>query len=133
MSLVGFALSLLILLVLSAYVFLPLLQNRTSGAAASLDKQRERALAYYERVLSNIRDLDDDHATGKIAADEYERERERWAQRGVQVLRLLDEMDNEQHLIADRGADAATIDAAIEESIAHAPPECDHQPAQEAS
>ena len=55
-----------------------------------LEKQRERLLIYYERVLRNIRDLDEDHALGKIDEDEYTREREEWAQRGVQVLQALD-------------------------------------------
>jgi hypothetical protein len=68
-------------------------------------------------VLSNIRDLDDDHNADKIHPQEYQVERELWAERGVRVLKLLDEL-NEQHPITENPlADDAEIDALIEAQI----------------
>ncbi len=82
-----------------------------------LDRQRERALAYYERALMNVRDLDEDFATGKISAEEYHDERELWASRGARVLQFLDELDQQRPIIDDVNAEDAQIDAVIEEAI----------------
>lgn len=81
----------------------------------SLSRQRLRAEAYYERVVRNIRDLDDDHTTGKIATDEYTAEREQWVQRGSVVLKLLDDLETTPLTAAH--ADDAAIDAAIEKAV----------------
>jgi hypothetical protein len=82
------------------------------------NRQRERALSYYERVLSNIRDLDDDHSTGKISEDEYNAERDLWMNRGVRLLAMLDELNAAQDIIENSKADDAAIDAAIERKLA---------------
>ncbi len=121
MSLAGLVIAALMVVSVALYVFLPLLRSQVVSEVAFQDKQRERALAYYERVLTNIRDLDDDHATGKISDDEYQTERERWMQRGIQVLKLLDTLDHDESLIENRQADAAEIDAAIEETLSSEP------------
>lgn len=93
----------------------PLFAVRRTSVNDSREKQRERVLAYYERVLLNVRDLDDDHATAKIHADEYAQERELWVARGVALLALLDELDD--HAIAEANASDAEIDALIEAKI----------------
>jgi hypothetical protein len=80
-----------------------------------LSRQRVRAQAYYERVVRNIRDLDDDHSIGKIAAEEYQTEREIWVQRGSVVLKLLDDLD--EMPLTSANADDAAIDAAIEQAV----------------
>ncbi len=82
-----------------------------------LDRQRARALAYYERALMNVRDLDEDFATGKISAEEYHAERDLWASRGARVLQFLDELDQQHPIIDDVNAEDAQIDAVIEEAI----------------
>jgi Ni/Co efflux regulator RcnB len=124
MSIEGLLVSLVMVLVLLAIVARPFLQRQTS-AGISLNRQKERALLYYERVLMNVRDLDEDHQTGKIAPDEYAQEREFWMARGVQVLQLLDKLEqdesiigvqNDTHNINDQAIDAH-IDAMIEASI----------------
>jgi hypothetical protein len=117
MSIAGLVIALVLLVGAALYVFLPLLNRQYISEAAFVDRQRERALAYYERVLTNIRDLDDDHATGKISEDEYQVERERWMQRGIQVLKLLDNLDNDESIVENRQADASEIDAAIEDTL----------------
>jgi hypothetical protein len=115
MSIWGIVASLAMLLVLLLYVLQPLIQSAKSTRAAQ-DRQRERALAYYERVLTNIRDLDEDHITDKIADDEYTSEREVWVQRGIKLLKLIDNLDTQQTIVDS--ADDADIDMAIEVAIA---------------
>lgn len=117
MSIEGLLTALLLGAGFGAWVIWPFFGRRGLSEAAFLDRQRERALAYYERVLLNVRDLDEDHATGKIATDEYEAEREFWLDRGVRLLRLLDQLEHNETLMAERTTDDALIDAAIEDAI----------------
>jgi hypothetical protein len=117
MSILGLAIAsilALILIVLAARPFFALPET----AASFHDKQRERALTYYERVLSNIRDLDDDHSTGKISQEEFQSEREIWMNRGVRLLAMLDELNAQTNIIENTKADDAEIDAAIERNLA---------------
>ncbi|MDX2161879.1 MAG: hypothetical protein SF162_11185 [bacterium] len=81
-----------------------------------IEKQRERLTVYYERALRNIRDLDEDHALGKIDPADYAADRELWMQRGVQALKALDELAA-RRLIAMQGDDNASVDQAIHEAI----------------
>lgn len=121
MSIEGLILSFIIGLLTVAWVVSPFLQRRMAGYSAedmAMQKQRERLLVYYERVLTNIRDLDEDYSTGKMQAADYETEREEWAQRGVQVLKALDELD-QHHLIVPT-SDQETIDHAIDDKIEQA-------------
>ena len=116
MSIIGLSSALTMLLILIAIVAVPLLRREQSTQSFS-NKQRERALSYYERVLTNIRDLDDDLATDKIHQDEYQLERERWMERGVELLKMLDELDKAHNIISDEHANDADIDLAIENAI----------------
>ncbi|GAB5491299.1 MAG: hypothetical protein Phog2KO_15140 [Phototrophicaceae bacterium] len=118
MSIIGLSSALTMLLILLAFVAVPLLRRQQSTQSFS-NKQRERALSYYERVLTNIRDLDDDLATDKIHQDEYQLERERWMERGVELLKMLDELDKAQNIISDENANDADIDLAIENAISN--------------
>lgn len=103
--------------VLTGIVLVIVLRPLFTASAEDLgmSRQRARAEAYYERVVQNIRDLDDDCATGKIATEEHQAEREQWVQRGSVVLKLLDEMD--QKPLAPTSADDAAIDDAIEQAV----------------
>jgi hypothetical protein len=122
MSLPGLLFALLLTAFVLMWLVAPMLQKQraTPSEDALLDKQRERLLLYYERVLRNIRDLDEDHALGKTDADEYQQEREEWAQRGAQVLQALDTLPKREVIAAtpaeDRAVDSA-IDDAIESAI----------------
>ena len=113
MSLEGLIAALILTAVALVIVLRPLFA--TTAEEIGVTRQRARAEAYYERVVQNIRDLDDDFATGKIAAEEHQAEREQWVQRGSVVLKLLDEM--EQTPLAPASADDAAIDAAIEQAV----------------
>jgi hypothetical protein len=117
MSIQGLLFALLLALFVIAWIVMPLLQRQGKEADDPLlEKQRERLLYYYERVLRNIHDLDEDHALGKIDEGEYGREREEWAERGVQVLQALDTI-TEKEVIAETPADDASVDHAIDDAI----------------
>ncbi len=111
--LLTFALTALVLLIVSA----PFWRRRAApGAEAAAELQRDRVLAYYERVLRNVRDLDEDFALGKLAEADYRRDRELWTERGVQALRLLDTLNaGGQALTGTSGA--AELDAAVERAV----------------
>ncbi len=114
MSLEGLIVTLTLLLIAGLWNAAPLLRPRRQDEAASTQQQRDRLLAYYERVLTNIRDLDEDHATGKIQSEAYVQEREQAVQRGIQVLMALDEVSGRTPLspMAE-----ATTDAEVERSV----------------
>lgn len=113
MSLEGLIAAFVLAAIVLVIVLRPLFTASTEEKGIS--RQRARAEAYYERVVQNIRDLDDDFATGKIAAEEHQAEREQWVQRGSVVLKLLDEMDDKPLTAAS--ADDAAIDDAIEQAV----------------
>ncbi len=116
MSIAGLILAIVMLLIVVAWTIRPLLAS-APDESAFLDRQRERALAYYERVLTNVRDLDEDHGTGKISPEEYQAEREMWVSRGVRILQLLDELDEQHSFVADHDAGDGDIDDAIETAV----------------
>jgi serine kinase of HPr protein (carbohydrate metabolism regulator) len=121
MSIEGILLALVLTTLTVALVALPLLRRGAVQAADTqvMDKQRERLLVYYERVLKNIHDLDEDYGLGKLAPDEYSRDRELWAQRGVQVLKALDDLRQGRALVqpVPQAADDAAVDRAIDDTI----------------
>ena len=120
MSIEGLVVGLALLLVVGAWIGIPLLRRETDEVEVDpIQRQRERLELYYERTLRNIRDLDEDHSTGKINTEAYEPERENWVQRGIQALKALDEL-NENAPLAPETADAADIDNAIDSMIEEA-------------
>ena len=123
MSIAGLVFFLLLLSAIAVLVAMPLLRRESETSAESLhiQKQRERLLAYYERVLTNLRDLDEDHTTSKMTDADYAAEREDWMQRGVEVLKTLDALDDHSVIpasIHDEAAVDEAIDDAIEAAIA---------------
>lgn len=118
MSAEGLIVAIILTAIAVLLVVLPLAGGKRSGADSDplAEKQRERLLVYYERVLRNIRDLDEDHALGKIAEREYEPERAVWAARGVQVLKALDSL-SDAPMIASTDAEDAAVDRAIDDAI----------------
>ena len=120
MSIAGLLISLLLIAIAAAIVARPLLRRSSrAGQRQDADRQlqREQLLIHYERVLTNIRDLDEDFGTGKLSADDHQEEREAWLQRGVILLRALDELDTEQSQVPGE-QDAESIDRAIEAAVA---------------
>lgn len=118
MSIAGLLAGTVILLLLITYVAAPFrTYNKRDSRGVFIQHQRDRVLVYYERALTNVRDLDEDYATGKIGAEEYQREREVWTQRGIDLLKLLDQLDAQGSLLLQPTSDEAAIDTAIEEAI----------------
>ncbi|GAB1421712.1 hypothetical protein MASR2M15_18940 [Anaerolineales bacterium] len=119
MSLTGILFGIALIILSGIYVLAPLFSKK--GAEQSLkgeiEKQKQRALNYYERVIINIRDLDEDKSTGKIHQQEYTQDREIWVQRGISVLKIMDELNQQQSLTPAGTASEAEIDAAIEKAI----------------
>lgn len=64
----------------------------------------------YDRILTNIRDLDEDHAIGKLEQDVYGPERSRLVAQGVALLKQIDERS--------ASVTGEATDTAIEEAIA---------------
>ncbi|MDE2775494.1 MAG: hypothetical protein OXI77_06100 [Chloroflexota bacterium] len=116
MSVPGLLIALVLSLFAMAAVARPLLRppKRERAAASSQREQCKRIETYYERVLTNIRDLDEDFATGKINEGDYQSEREVWVERGIRLLRVRNQVANEQA----RNEDSERIDRAIEEALA---------------
>ncbi|MCY4145441.1 MAG: c-type cytochrome biogenesis protein CcmI [Chloroflexi bacterium] len=89
MSLAGLSAALFLTLLALIIVAYPLLRrHEATGIHPSSRRDLETE---YQRALTNIRDLDEDFATGKLSAQSYHEEREAWAQRGIELLRQLDE------------------------------------------
>lgn len=74
----------------------PLLQNqsetKTSGSALSSLAQLQ---AEHEAILNAVRDLDFDYQTGKLIQEDYTTQRESLIQRGVDILKLVDEREHD--------------------------------------
>jgi len=106
MSAGGLIAAILLVTAAALIIALPFLSARRKAAAdGALLKQQDRVIAYYERALQNIRDLDEDHALGKINEESYRQDRELWAQRGAQALKLLDQLTIENRHPADSSDD----------------------------
>lgn len=91
------------------YVVWPLLVSRPvlAGAAESLEEdlilQKKEALeAEKNQIYAHIKDLEFEHAMGKIGDDEFHGIREQYKQRVVPVIREMDYLNNlESRLEAD--------------------------------
>lgn len=114
-----------------AFLALPILRRRFSASADELARQKERdaLTTVYERTLASLRDVEEDHLTGKLAQADYEAERTHWMEQGVAVLQELEKLGGKKPaklrkaLAAEqpaRGTDAdAMLDEAIEQTIAN--------------
>ena len=118
MSAGGYVIALIMFLVAALWISGPLFRREPAQKNEDIlqQKQVERLAAYYERVLTNIRDLDEDHATGKMQTTAYEAEREEWIQRGIQILKALDGL-GAKTFTAGSIADEAQVDEALDDEI----------------
>lgn len=110
----------------------PLVWRKSTSTVQELARHKERAalLTTYERTLSSIRDLDDDHLTGKLSESEYEAERSQFAEQGVSILQALEKhgvkkpsrsfkVTKNKEPLATKNVDPdAQLDDAIEQAIA---------------
>jgi hypothetical protein len=93
-------LALALLLLVAAFVTRPLFKrfDETPGAEVAADDgiasdgiASDALVAQREAVLIELRDLDFDHATGKVSEEDYARQRTRLVAKGAAVLRSLAE------------------------------------------
>ena len=89
-----------IAVVVIAYVAQPLLVR--ARRLASEDSLSDKLLAERDSIYTAIRDLDFDFQTGKLLEADYRVMRDKYAARGVEILRELDALGS-----ADRGLQAA--------------------------
>ncbi len=119
MSILGLMISIALICAAVLLVVYPLIRpsRRQNRSKRRIQQQTDRVQAYYERVLTNIRDLDEDFSTGKISEADYQEEREVWVHRGIRLLRMQEQLDAQRSLADSAGADAERIDRAIEDAI----------------
>jgi len=77
--------------------------------------QLESLSAHYERVLTNIRDLDEDLALGKIQQSFYDEQRAVYVAEGVNLLKQIDTLQPEQTVDVPGKPPASQADASAEE------------------
>lgn len=100
-------------LLVTAFVARPLSERRTRVVTS--DEHRLSALqAERDKILTLIREVEMDHAMGKIPAPEFEAQRAELVGRGSSVLREIDE----QAGAPGPGSDEGDVDAAIEAAVA---------------
>lgn len=127
MTIPGLVIGIVLFFVALVGVVYPFVQEQRNSSRATVEaqKKRDELLTSYERVLATIRDLDEDHQTGKIDPDTYQREREYWTEQGIVLLQKLDPDSDDpvadvpvvdEPMVSD--ADAA-LDDAIEKAIAN--------------
>ncbi|MCY4525251.1 MAG: hypothetical protein OXB89_01465 [Anaerolineaceae bacterium] len=96
MSHAGALFFLLALAVCALLVLAPLRSRRRSDRDdGARSRERERLLQRYDALLSALRDLDEDHLTGKIDADTHAQDREAMLQRGEQLLAEIEALEKE--------------------------------------
>ncbi len=121
MSLEGLVVSVTILVIAVLWIAAPLFRRRLVQSDDTVQKQRDRLLTSYERVLNNVRDLDEDFSTGKLQAEDHDLEREQLVQRGIRILMELDKLDtaHAEHVSgALAGESGKSVDESIEEAVA---------------
>lgn len=82
----GVALAMLVIFVL--WVGSPFFARREVALESS-----DSLAQHYDRILVQLRDLEEDFSTGKIAQDAYQVERERLTLIGIKALKAMDEED----------------------------------------
>lgn len=95
--------------IVAAFVVRPILDR--AGQREHAPNPADALLAEREHVLTALRDLDFDHATGKIADDDYQPQRAALVSHGVEILQQLD-------AIGVNGRGARNLEVEIEAAIA---------------
>jgi hypothetical protein len=106
MDLGSILLGLALLLVVTFVVLRPLLER--PGAGKPDEPPANPLLLTRDQVLTQLRDLDFDHATGKLNEDDYAAQRAQLMAQGVAVLKELD-----SQAAASAGPEADEIERAI--------------------
>src|ERR671930_262501 len=120
------ALTLLLLLVVLAFVGYPLLRPAVpAGAepAAPAEEQREQLLGERENALATLKDLELEHSIGNLSDGDYDALRAAQRHKAVAIFGELDRLDTDGPAVAVQHPsvlDHLTLDEQLEEEIARA-------------
>jgi hypothetical protein len=120
-GLIGIGLMLMLAAVGILFPFFGSNAKRTSRLIEQLDLSREELITSYERVLSTLRDLEEDFKSHKINPEDYEQERGYWSRYGIQLLELLDD-SSEDSVLDDNSVESeiSVSDAELNQSVEQA-------------
>lgn len=121
MSVEGLLISLVLIVAGIAGIVFPLFRGAIAKTGTHAVRARHSNLTQrYTQVLATIRDLDDDYSVGKILVEEYDVERQRWAQQGVQLLKEIERLEQEHPVLGEPVdvVEERRIDDAIETAVA---------------
>ena len=119
-------LTLLLLIVVLAFVGYPLVRpavRAAAGSAAPEQEQREQLLGERENVLSTLKDLELEHSIGNLSDGDYDALRAAQRHKAVAIFRELDRLDDPgPAAVAQHPSmlDHLTLDEQLEEEIARA-------------
>ena len=97
-----------------AFLARPLVERRASAVTAG-EHQLSALQAERDKILTMIREIEMDHAMGKIGADDFQAQRSALVVRGSAVLREIDALGG---ATAASTVPADDLDAAIEAAVA---------------
>ena len=109
MDIASLLLGLAVLLLVAFVVARPLLEQR--GVREKEISRADQLLAERDGLLTTLRDLDFDHATGKIGDEDYAPQRAQLVAQGVAVLKQLDGLGR-------AGRESRQTDDTLEQAIA---------------
>jgi hypothetical protein len=108
-------LSLIVVLMVAAYIVQPFFSNRRGDGRsraghrpASVLRRRADLLARRNEIYRAIRELDFDYQTNKVSDEDYDGQRHALVAQGVEVLQQLDALP-----VLDESPDADPIEAAV--------------------
>jgi hypothetical protein len=96
MSVEGMLVILLVVVASVVFIAQPFIRaqvGRFSPAEIERQKERDALVTHYTRVVTAIRDLDEDFRTGKLPAETYKADRAAWMAQGAAVLQALEAFD----------------------------------------
>ncbi|MGH2520862.1 MAG: zinc ribbon domain-containing protein [Anaerolineales bacterium] len=114
-----------LLLLVGAFVARPLLQR--VDANAKRQTERDKLEAEREVVLTALRELDFDHATGKVGEEDYAAQRAVLVAQGVALLKQLDALPSPE---AELEAEVRAARSKLPRRASTSPtcPNCGHPP-----
>ena len=107
----------IMLLIVIGTVAAPFLRRQINQAAVDAE-QWDIYNLQYQRTLTNIRDLDEDFALGKIQPDFHEIERSKLIEQGVTLLKSMEDLQPSMPADPIAGSSDTDFDDAIEAAIA---------------
>ena len=108
----------IMLLIVAGTILMPFLQPNRKKTQQNAE-QWETFNLQYQRTLTNIHDLDEDFALGKIQKDFHESERVKLLEHGVELLKAMETLQPSQPVENhEESTGAVAFDDAIEAAIA---------------